>query len=840
MMRKTGFVTLLIAAMLISGTLLLEGVSVRAAATVATSITINGTGTGRIFDGIGGLSGGGGTSRLLIDYPAQQQSEILDYLFKPGYGANLQILKVEIGGDGDTTEGAEASSQRTSTDQNYNRGYEWWLMEQAKARNPNIKLYGLAWSAPGWLGGGNFWSQDTINYLTNWIQHAQSDHGLHIDYIGGWNERGYNVSWFENLKNNLVSKGLTTQVVADDSFGWGVATSMKNDSTFNNAISVDGSHYPCGHLSNGGSCPSSSDAIGLNKPLWASENGSEDYNAGAAALARSNNRDYIDGKMTATINWTVVAAWLQNLPYYGDGLMLADQPWSGSYTVGKSIWVTAHTTQFAQPGWQYIDSATGYLGGNRNNGSYVTLKSTNKTDYSTIIETMDATSAQTASFQVTGGLSTGAVHVWSTNVNSSNSSNWFVHSQDITPSNGSYSLTLQPGYVYSITTTTGQSKGSATPPARTNFPSTYSDNFDEYTTTGHLAKYFSDINGGFETASCAGGRTGLCYRQVITTAPIAWQSAPTPITVIGDSSLSNYQASVDALLEQAGTVSLDTNIASVSSSSNTSVAGYHFSVTNGGSWRLYKEDGSANDTTLASGTTSFGLNTWHRLSLSAVSGTVKATIDGTVLASVQDSSYTSGLIGLQVGGWQNAQFDNFSIAPGSGGGGTPTPTPTPGSTPTPTPTPGSTPTPTPTPGGGSSGYYKIVNRNSGEVLDISGASTANGGKAIQWPYSGGTNQQWQEVAVNGGYKLVNRNSGLLLEDPGASKTTGTQLDQWSDANGSNQWWNLVSAGNGYYYLVNQSSGLYADVSGASTANGATVIEWSSNGGTNQQWQLVAV
>ena len=43
-------------------------------------------------------------------------------------------LKVEIAGDTDTTEGAEASSQRTSTDQNFQRGYEWWLMQEAKNR----------------------------------------------------------------------------------------------------------------------------------------------------------------------------------------------------------------------------------------------------------------------------------------------------------------------------------------------------------------------------------------------------------------------------------------------------------------------------------------------------------------------------------------------------------------------------------------------------------------------------------------------------------------------------------------------------------------------------------
>ena len=162
--------------------------------------------------------------------------------------------------------------------------------------------------------------------------------------------------------------------------------------------------------------------------------------------------------------------------------------------------------------------------------------------------------------------------------------------------------------------------------------------------------------------------------------------------------------------------------------------------------------------------------------------------------------------------------------------------------------PGSTggPTPTPTPGTGGgfnpnpNSHYRIVNRNSGQVLDVSGASTTNGGLIDQWPSNGGNNQLWRFVAVNGGYKLVNVNSGLLLDNPNGSKTNGTQLDQWNDTNGSNQWWNVVAAGSGYYSLVNQNSGLYADVTGASTANGAAVIQWTGPGGTNQQWSLVQV
>ncbi|GAA3437943.1 hypothetical protein GCM10018954_075570 [Kutzneria kofuensis] len=58
--------------------------------------------------------------------------------------------------------------------------------------------------------------------------------------------------------------------------------------------------------------------------------------------------------------------------------------------VGKNAWVQAQTTQFTAPGWHYLDASSGYLGGNRNNGSYVTLKSTNNSDYSTVIETVDA------------------------------------------------------------------------------------------------------------------------------------------------------------------------------------------------------------------------------------------------------------------------------------------------------------------------------------------------------------------------------------------------------------------------------------------------------------------
>ena len=88
------------------------------AATTTTTVAVNGASAGRTFDGIGAISGGGGNSRLLVDYPPAERTAILDYLFEPDYGADLQILKVEIGGDTNSTDGSETSIEPTEGDIN--------------------------------------------------------------------------------------------------------------------------------------------------------------------------------------------------------------------------------------------------------------------------------------------------------------------------------------------------------------------------------------------------------------------------------------------------------------------------------------------------------------------------------------------------------------------------------------------------------------------------------------------------------------------------------------------------------------------------------------------------
>jgi hypothetical protein len=67
--------------------LLLFSLLPAAAAAASSSFSLTDEyGLGPTYAGIGGLSGGGATSRFLPDYAAQPQSDILDLLFKPQFG----------------------------------------------------------------------------------------------------------------------------------------------------------------------------------------------------------------------------------------------------------------------------------------------------------------------------------------------------------------------------------------------------------------------------------------------------------------------------------------------------------------------------------------------------------------------------------------------------------------------------------------------------------------------------------------------------------------------------------------------------------------------------------
>ncbi|MGH9448741.1 MAG: galactosylceramidase, partial [Terriglobia bacterium] len=355
---------------------------------------------------------------------------------------------------------------------------------------PQIILDSLAWGAPGWIGHGHFFSQDMANYVVNFIQGASKVHHLDVQYTGIWNERVYHAGYVKLLKATLLKNGLSTHIVCCDltpgEQQWSrVTNDMKADSQFKEAVSVIGVHAP--NVIKGPTAPAAAKESG--KPLWASEDEFFYYTRGlsrkwspfAQSLAMIYNLNYIEDRITATEIWSPVTSYYDILPAPRSGLMTANTPWSGHYALPSTLWVTAHTTQFAQPGWRYIDSACGYL---RGKGTYVTLKSPSGGDYSVVIETVKAPAPQRVSFRVTGGLSQSALHVWETNATKT-----FAHISDVTPQNGSFSITLDPDSLYSLTTTTGQMKGTASPPPSAPFPFPFTQDF-QHTASGRSPKYF--------------------------------------------------------------------------------------------------------------------------------------------------------------------------------------------------------------------------------------------------------------------------------------------------------------------------------------------------------------
>ena len=326
-------------------------------------------GSGRPYGGIGVVSGGGNTDRLLWDYPARERNRILDLLFSPHDGAAAQLLKVEIGGDTDSTEGAEPSIERTRGVVDCNRGTDWAMMHAARARNPHIVLAGLEWGAPGWLRGG-FWSADNIGYLLHWLGCARS-HGLRIDYVGGWNERGYRPAWFTALAAAVHRSFPATRVIASDSLTWSVAGALHRDPAFRAGVAVVGVHHPCRPEWRIDRCTSPRAARSLRQPLWASEESAQDLDGGAQPLARELNLNYVDGRMTGAFIWSALSAFYDDLPLSGRALLLAESPWSGAFQAGRDVWVMAHTTQFTAPGWRYVDAGSRRLPAG---GSVVTLR----------------------------------------------------------------------------------------------------------------------------------------------------------------------------------------------------------------------------------------------------------------------------------------------------------------------------------------------------------------------------------------------------------------------------------------------------------------------------------
>ncbi|MGQ1787400.1 RICIN domain-containing protein [Saccharicrinis sp. GN24d3] len=136
------------------------------------------------------------------------------------------------------------------------------------------------------------------------------------------------------------------------------------------------------------------------------------------------------------------------------------------------------------------------------------------------------------------------------------------------------------------------------------------------------------------------------------------------------------------------------------------------------------------------------------------------------------------------------------------------------------------------------GYYKIISKNSGKALDVSGISHDDGANIYQWEYVGQENQQWSiEQIENGKYRIVARHSGKVLDIYSWNPDNGGNVVQWSWVNYENQKWKIEKVDNTYYKISSSFSNKVLDVQGILQDNGANVYQWDYVGQSNQLWKL---
>lgn len=525
-----------------------------ACAAIAANVTatLSSSGIAQMFDGIGALSAGA-SSRLLWDYAEPQRTQILDYLFKPQFGAALSILKVEIGGGVQSTDGTEFTHRhdRSTPADCSGLQYEGWLIQEAKARNPSILTYGLSWGVPGWVGNNSYYSEENIGYQTSWVACVKKQTTYQVDFLGLWNEKPQppDATYVLSLKAALSDAGFeSTRVIVMDG-GWDTAefSLAKSNASFASSVYGAGLHYPCNQPH-----PETAE---VGWALWASEDYSRDPNwdDGGTYWGKALSQNFVLMNATATISWSLIWSAYTNLVCNGAGLMRAHTPWSGNYEASAPIWLSAHTTQFAVPGWRYLSvesTGSGLItsASGKPAGTWVALvPPSGSVGLTVVIETLvnDACLARsyepvTVNFRVSSGAPLPApgttLFVWRSRRDA-----LFVQDADIQiAADGTFSLSLLPDEMVTASTTAGASHGNfSTPiPESAPWPLPFSEGFDELA-DGQLARFFSDQGG--EWAARAGEYVQLGFGDP---GANGWGADWPPTTQFGDESWADYSVSV--------------------------------------------------------------------------------------------------------------------------------------------------------------------------------------------------------------------------------------------------------------------------------------------------------
>lgn len=366
------------------------------------------------------------TSRLLLDYKEEHPEaywRLMNLLFNPVTGAGLTSIKVEMGGDVNTSSGTEPATKRSADEPaNVLRGAGWHFAADAKRINPDIKIEILRWGEPSWTGT-DFerryqWYKETIDAVYDTF-------GIKIDYVSpGQNERNdmsitntRNLDWIKYFAKRLQEETdgrydySQIKIVAADTYRKPeTANLILLDQELLELVDVFSYHYD---LSGHPSLTRLSQEHG--KEVW--------YGEGIAPMVRAQNRYHVDperggiGGNTGVVdiaqrfinmyNWSgtafparmtkfmfqpAVIANYQGVQYNPKDLISAHYPWSGYYETDAGIQMVQHFNWFIDHDWVYLEGACygdgiwtdGGVAVDSSSHNYLTLKDPQTDDFTMV------------------------------------------------------------------------------------------------------------------------------------------------------------------------------------------------------------------------------------------------------------------------------------------------------------------------------------------------------------------------------------------------------------------------------------------------------------------------
>jgi hypothetical protein len=166
-------------------------------------------------------------------------------------------------------------------------------------------------------------------------------------------------------------------------------------------------------------------------------------------------------------------------------------------------------------------------------------------------------------------------------------------------------------------------------------------------------------------------------------------------------------------------------------------------------------------------------------------------------------------------------------------------TPRPTSTSRPTATATVRPRPSATATISTTGWYRLVNKNSGKCVDARSSGTANGTVIQQYTCNTTNAQYFQFQSVGGGYyRLGNRNnSSQVVHVTNASTADGAGTILRASSSAWEQQWRPVAETGGSWHFVVRHSGKCLHVRASNTADSVPLEQWTCNGTRAESFTL---